>query len=75
MSTLAESFDGYMVPVLFAPWASRLVQSANPQHGNHVLDLACGTGIVARYVAPRLGAKGAATGLDLRPHKPAEILG
>lgn len=75
MSNPAESFDSYIVPALFAPWASRLVQSANPQHGNHVLDLACGTGIVARYVAPRLGANGAVTGVDRSPHMPAEILG
>lgn len=75
MSNLAESFYGYMVPVLFGPWASRLVQSANPQHGNHVPDLAYGTGIVARYVAPRLGANGAVTGVDRSPYMPAEILG
>lgn len=68
MSNPAESYESYMVPTLFAPWASHLVQSANPQPGERVLDLACGTGIVARHVAPRLGAKGAVTGLDLNPH-------
>lgn len=68
MSNPAESYESYMVPTLFAPWASHLVQSANPQHGERVLDLACGTGIVARHVAPRLGATGAVTGLDLNPH-------
>ncbi len=68
MSNPAESYESYMVPTLFAPWASHLVQSANPQPGERVLDLACGTGIVARYVAPWLGAKGAVTGLDLNPH-------
>lgn len=68
MSNPAQSYESYMVPALFAPWASHLVRSANPQHGERVLDLACGTGIVARYVAPRLGAKGAVTGLDLSPH-------
>lgn len=68
MSNPAESYESYMVPTLFAPWASHLVQSANPQPGERVLDLACGTGIVARHVAPRLGAKGAVTGLDLNPY-------
>jgi ubiquinone/menaquinone biosynthesis C-methylase UbiE len=53
-----------MVPPLFAPWASDLVQRANPQPGERVLDLACGTGIVARRVAPLLGGRGAITGLD-----------
>jgi ubiquinone/menaquinone biosynthesis C-methylase UbiE len=54
-----------MVPALFAPWASRLVQSAAPQQGERVLDVACGTGIVARHVAPRVGLKGKVIGIDL----------
>ncbi len=68
MSNPAETYERYMVPTLFAPWASRLVQSANPKPGERVLDLACGTGIVARRVAPRVGAEGAVTGLDLNAH-------
>lgn len=68
MSNPAESYESYMVPALFAPWAAHLVEAANPQQGEQVLDLGCGTGIVARHVAPRLGAKGAVTGLDLNPH-------
>jgi SAM-dependent methyltransferase len=56
-----------MVPTLFAPWASRLVQAADPQPAERVLDLACGTGIVARQVAARLGTATAVTGLDLSP--------
>ena len=56
-----------MVPALFAPWASQLVQRANPQPGERVLDLACGTGVVARLAAPLLGSKGAVTAIDLSP--------
>jgi ubiquinone/menaquinone biosynthesis C-methylase UbiE len=65
MSNPAESYENYMVPALFAPWASRLVQSAHPQPGERVLDLACGTGIVARLVASLLGENGPVTGFDL----------
>jgi ubiquinone/menaquinone biosynthesis C-methylase UbiE len=68
MGNPAEGYESYMVPTLFAPWAEHLVQAANPQPGNRVLDLACGTGIVARKVAGRLGANGRVTGLDLNPH-------
>jgi ubiquinone/menaquinone biosynthesis C-methylase UbiE len=57
-----------MVPTLFAPWAALLVQSANPQPGEHVLDVACGTGVVARHIAPRVGSNGKVSGLDLNPH-------
>ncbi len=68
MSYPAESYESYMVPTLFGPWTSCLVQSANPQPGEHVLDVACGTGIVARSIAPYLGVKGRVVGLDLNPN-------
>ena len=67
MSNPAEGYERYMVPVLFAPWASRLVDAANPRPGDRVLDVACGTGIVARQVASRLGAGAAVTGIDANP--------
>ena len=56
-----------MVPSLFAPWATYLIQRANPQPGEHVLDIACGTGIVIRNVAPRVGVQGIVIGLDVNP--------
>lgn len=68
MSNPAETYESYMVPTLFAPWASCLIQSANPQPGERVLDVATGTGIVARRVAPRVGSKGKVIGLDLNPN-------
>jgi hypothetical protein len=37
MSYPAEPYESYMVPALFAPWASYLVESANPQPGEFVL--------------------------------------
>ncbi len=69
MSYPAESYESYLVPTLFSPWASYLVQSANPQPGERVLDVACGTGIVARHVAPHVGSNGRVIGLDLNLHK------
>ncbi len=68
MSNPAETYESYMVPTLFGPWASHLVQMANPQSGERVLDVACGTGIVARQVAPMVGTNGAVTGFDLNPN-------
>ncbi|MGQ0604018.1 MAG: class I SAM-dependent methyltransferase [Anaerolineales bacterium] len=67
MSNPAETYESYMVPTLFGPWASRLIQSANPQPGERTLDVACGTGIVARRVVPRVGSTGKVVGLDLNP--------
>lgn len=67
MSYFAASYESYMVPSLFAPWATYLVQRAHPQPGEHVLDIACGTGIVARNVAPLVGSRGTVIGLDVNP--------
>jgi ubiquinone/menaquinone biosynthesis C-methylase UbiE len=67
MSYLAESYERFMVPSLFAPWATYLVQRANPQLGEHVLDIACGTGIVARSIAPLVGSRGIVIGVDVNP--------
>ena len=68
MSYLAESYENYMVPALFAPWSTYLIQRAEPQPGEHVLDVACGTGIVTRNVAPRVGSQGMVIGIDLNPN-------
>jgi len=65
MSNPAEGYECYMVPTLFGPCAANLIQVANPEPGERVLDVGCGTGIVARHVASLLGASGTVTGLDL----------
>jgi ubiquinone/menaquinone biosynthesis C-methylase UbiE len=67
MTNPAEGYESYMVPTLFGPWAMNLIQAADPRPGERVLDVGCGTGIVARQVASRLGARGAVTGVDLSP--------
>jgi SAM-dependent methyltransferase len=40
---------------------------AAPQPGERVLDIACGTGIVTRLAAERVGADGAVAGVDINP--------
>jgi ubiquinone/menaquinone biosynthesis C-methylase UbiE len=67
MSNPAEGYESYMVPVLFAPWAAHLVDTAGAMPGERALDLGCGTGIVARQVARRVGPKGSVTGIDRSP--------
>lgn len=61
----AELYQQFFGPALFAPWASVLVDRAAPQRGERVLDLACGTGIVTRQVAPAVGPGGTVVGVDL----------
>lgn len=68
MSNPAEGYENYMVPALFAPWSSVLIQAANLQPGDRVLDVGCGTGIVARRVAAINGTNGTVIGLDPNPN-------
>ena len=65
MANPAEGYESYMVPTLFAPCAKILIQAAGPKPDEHVLDVGCGTGIVAREIALRLGATAAVTAVDL----------
>jgi SAM-dependent methyltransferase len=65
--SLAELYERYMVPAIFGPWAEDLLDAAALQPGERVLDVACGTGVVARAAAPRVGPAGAVVGLDLNP--------
>lgn len=64
-SSPAEMFDRYFGAALFIPWAKVLLEQAAPEAGEAVLDLACGTGTVARHAAPRVREKGRVVGLDL----------
>ena len=44
-----------------------LVEQGRLQPGERIVDVACGTGIVARLAAQQVGATGSVTGLDLNP--------
>ena len=61
----AEAYERYLVPVIFAPMAERVLDLAGVQPADRVLDVGCGTGIVARRAAARVGPRGSVTGLDL----------
>lgn len=63
----AEVYEHELVPAVFAPWAPRVVGLANLQPGDCVLDLACGSGVVARTAAEEVGERGAVVAADLNP--------
>jgi ubiquinone/menaquinone biosynthesis C-methylase UbiE len=62
-----ENYERYFVPVIGAPLATDLIEIAALRPGERVLDVACGTGIVARLAAERVGAAGTVAALDLNP--------
>jgi SAM-dependent methyltransferase len=61
----AEAYEARFVPAIFGEWAPHLVRAAGVAPGQAVLDVACGTGVVAREAADRMGGRGRVVGLDL----------
>ena len=57
----AEVYEQLFVPALFRQWGELMVDVAGVEAGQHVLDVACGTGVLACAAAQR-GA--VVTGLD-----------
>ena len=57
-------YERVMVPAVFRPWAKDLLDTVALPAGTRVLDVACGTGIVARLAASQVGPTGRVVGLD-----------
>lgn len=65
--TPAEHYQRFFVPSIGAPVADDLIGITGLQPGQRVLDVACGTGVVTRRAAERVGPAGAVAGLDVNP--------
>jgi ubiquinone/menaquinone biosynthesis C-methylase UbiE len=60
----ADIYERHMVPAMLASWVPALLDLVAPKSGERVLDVACGTGVVARQAASQVGAGGHVVGLD-----------
>lgn len=58
-------YEEYLVSGLFKLWAEKLIQFSSPPPDSTILDVACGTGIVARSAAFKVVNDARVTGLDI----------
>ncbi len=60
----AEAYEALHVPSLFRQWTAHVLRAARVRPGDRVLDVACGTGVLAREAAARVGPSGSVAGID-----------
>jgi SAM-dependent methyltransferase len=60
----AEAYEALHVPALFQEWTDPVLDAAGLTTGQHVLDVACGTGVLARAASERVGPTGSTSGVD-----------
>jgi SAM-dependent methyltransferase len=65
--SMAEVYERYLVPLIFAPYATDLAKRITTDPGVDVLEIAAGTGAVTRELAKRLPEGVSITATDLNP--------
>jgi SAM-dependent methyltransferase len=63
----ATVFEAFFVPALFEQWTAPVLDTAGVREGSRFLDVACGTGGLARAAVERAGPSGSVTGVDINP--------
>ena len=61
----SEAYHRYIGKTIVSPWTEDLIEAAGVKPGHHVLDVACGTGLVAQEAARKVGDVGRVVGLDV----------
>ncbi len=64
-ATFPQIYERALVNPLFRPWADALLTQVAVRRGERVLDVACGTGIVARLARERAGSTAKVVGIDV----------
>lgn len=64
VSSAAVVYDQFFVPALFGQWAEPVLDAADVESGDRVLDVGCGTGVLARTAVRRVGDAGHVAGVD-----------
>ena len=65
VQSAAEIYESFFVPALFQQWSPVMVDMLDLSQQQRVLDVACGTGIVARHVAEQFNNHDQICGIDI----------
>jgi ubiquinone/menaquinone biosynthesis C-methylase UbiE len=65
--TFPEIYERVLVGPLFRPFAQELIARLEPTRSDSLIDIACGTGIVARLAREILGPGSRIVGVDIAP--------
>lgn len=60
----ARGYEELFVPALFMPWVAHVLEAAGVRQGADVLDVACGTGVLARGARQVAGGAARVVGVD-----------
>lgn len=67
MREAARGYEQLFVPALFQPWVESVAAAAGIGSGASVVDVACGTGVLARHALALVGSSGRVVGVDPAP--------
>jgi ubiquinone/menaquinone biosynthesis C-methylase UbiE len=59
----SKVYEEFFVPALLAEWAPVMAKAVEMKYGERILDVACGTGVLARYMKKNYNAD--VTGVDI----------
>ncbi len=65
VGSIPENYERHLVPLIFQPYADDLARRVVEFSPAEVLEIACGTGVVTRSLADRLGSDAHLTATDL----------